>query len=138
MRRAHGRRVSGMRVSGRLARAIALVSILCAATGFGPAPTDSRILFARHTAAPRSVQAFAWRVIERRCNFQTSERDQRTFWAYDTRATRASAGTVYSVRVVSDLPWRKWEPSAYIEMTIVDDGELRLAALTSTYVACAA
>jgi hypothetical protein len=43
----------------------------------------------------------------------------------------------YSLRILSEVPWRKTEPTAVIEMTIVDDGLLRLTALRSTFVTCA-
>jgi len=125
MRRAVGRRVAGL--------ALTLVAL----AGFTAAPTDSRILFARATAVPRAVQAFAWRVIETGCNYQSYEREQRSFWAYDTRAQETGGGVVYSISVLSELPWKKTEPPALIEMRIVDDGRLRLAALRSSFVVCA-
>jgi hypothetical protein len=56
------------------------------------------------------VQAFAWRVIETRCNYQAYELDQRSFWAYDTRVSSADGGVVYSISVVSDLTWKKTDP----------------------------
>ena len=105
--------------------------------GFGHAPVGSRILFARDTPVPRSVQAFAWRVIETRCNYQAYERKQRSFWAYQTRVSSADGGAVYSISVVSDLTWKKTDPPAIIEMVVVDDGGLRLEALRSSVVVCA-
>ena len=99
-------------------------------------PVDSRILFTINTAVPRSVQEFAWRVIETRCNYQASEREQRSFWAYDARAMKVGAGVVYSISILSDLPWKKSEPLAFIEMTVIDDGRMRLTALKSSFVVC--
>jgi len=100
------------------------------------APADSRILFAMNSAVPRSVQEFAWRVIETRCNYQAYEREQRTFWAHNTRAMRIGAGVVYSMNILSELTWKKSEPSAFIEMTVVDDGRMWLTALKSSFVVC--
>jgi hypothetical protein len=114
-----------------------LSAILCALAGFGPGPSGSRILFARDPPVPRSVQAFAWRVIETRCDYQAYEREQRSFWAYDTRVSRAGGGVVYSISVLSELAWKKTDPPATIEMVVVDDGGLRLAALRSSFIVCA-
>jgi len=110
--------------------------ILCALAGFRAAPVESRILFVANTVVPRPVQDFAWRVIETRCNYQSQERWQRSFWAYDARARRVEGDTVYSIEILSDLPWKKTEPPAVIAMTIVDDGRLRLTALTSSFITC--
>ena len=115
---------------------IVLVSTLCAVTGFTPAATSSKILFAGNTAVPRSVQAFAWRVIETRCNYMAYEREQRSFWAYSAQATRVGADLVYSISILSELTWKKSEPPAIIEMTVVDDGRMRLTALRSSFVVC--
>jgi hypothetical protein len=94
-------------------------------------------LFARGTHVPPAVQEFAWRVIETHCNHGAHERSQRSFWAYDARARAVDGGTAYAINIVSDVGWkRRSEPPAYIDMTIVDDGRLRLAALTSTFVVC--
>jgi hypothetical protein len=98
---------------------------------------DSRIVFAGDTPVPRSVQEFAWRVIETRCNYQQYEREQRSFWAFATQAKRVDGGIVYSINIISDLPWKKTEPPAIIEMTVVDDGAVRLTALKSSFVVCA-
>lgn len=100
------------------------------------AAADSKILFARDTDVPRPVQEFAWRVIETHCAYQSHERQQRSFWAYDASARKVDAGIVYSIRVVSDLTWQKTEPSAFIAMTIVDNGRLQLTSLTSSFIAC--
>jgi hypothetical protein len=117
-------------------RMVSLVALLCALAGFAAAPIDSRILFPRNATVPRSVQEFAWRVIETRCNYQAYEREQRSFWAYDAHARRVGAGVVYSISILSELPWRKTEPPAVIEMTVVDDGRMRLTALKSSFVVC--
>jgi len=82
------------------------------------------------------VQEFAWRVIETRCNYLSYEREQRSFWAYDAQVRRGDAGDAYSIAILSELPWRKAAPPAIIEMTIVDDGRLRLTALRSSFVVC--
>jgi hypothetical protein len=122
-----------VRALGRLA---GLAAVLCALAGFSAPSVDSRILFARGSPVPPRVQAFAWRVIEERCNYQGWERDRRSFWAYETRARAGDEGTVYAIRIVSDLGWRKTTPSAFITMTIVDDGRLRLRALDSSFIRC--
>jgi len=93
-------------------------------------------LFAPEPRVPRPVQAFAWRVIETRCNYLSYEREQRSFWAYDAQVRRGDAGDAYSIAILSELPWRKAAPPAIIEMTIVDDGRLRLTALRSSFVVC--
>ena len=104
--------------------------------GFSPAPGPG-ILFARDLGVPRAVQEFAWRVIETRCSYQSYERERRSFWAYDARASRVDGGIAYSIEILSEIPWRKAGPPALIQMTIVDDdGSLRLAALQSTFVVC--
>jgi len=113
-----------------------LVLMLCASAGFTPASTDHGILFAADSAVPRPVQEFAWRVIEARCNYQSSELRQRSFWAHDARAVRFDAGVVYSIRILSEVTWKKTEPPAVIEMTLVDDGRVRLTALKSSFIAC--
>jgi len=118
-------------------RMVSLVTMLCALAGLAATPIDSRILFHRNAPVPRSVQEFAWRVIETRCNYQSYEREQRSFWAYDAQARRVGAGVVYSISILSELPWKKTEPPAVIEMTIVDDGRVRLTALKSSFVVCA-
>jgi hypothetical protein len=85
---------------------------------------------------PRPVQEFAWRVIETRCDYSSYERAQRSFWAYDARVQGLGAGVAYSIAILSELPWRMAQPAAFIEMTIVDDGSLRLTALKSSFVVC--
>ena len=83
------------------------------------------------------MQEFAWRVVETRCSYQSYERERRSFWAYDARASRVDGGIAYSIEILSEIPWRKAGPPALIQMTIVDDdGSLRLAALQSTFVVC--
>jgi hypothetical protein len=121
----------------RVRRMVGLALMLSALTGFSAAPADAGILFAADTAVPQSVQEFAWRVIETRCNYLPYERGQRSFWAYDTRARGVGAWVVYSINVLSDLTWKKTEPPAVIEMTIVDDGRVRLSALKASFVVCA-
>ena len=117
-------------------RMISLALILCALAGFKSGVTDARILFPIRTDVPRKVQEFAWRVIETRCNFLQYELWQRSFWAYDARATRVDPAVVYSIKIRSDVTWRQWEPSAFIEMTVLDDGALRLTALKSSFITC--
>ena len=117
-------------------RVTAFVLLLCALSGES-AWSHAKILFPRDTPVPPSVQAFAWRVIETHCNYLGYEREQRSFWAYDTRATTVSDETVYSIRILSELSWKKTEPPASIDMTVaLRDGQMRLAALTSTFVVC--
>ena len=118
-------------------RIACLVPMLCAVVNLAAAPIESKILFARDTIVPRSVQQFAWRVIETRCNCQAYERQQRSFWAYDARARRIDTGIAYSISILSDLSWKKTDPPAIIEMTIVDDGRLQLSALNASFVVCA-
>jgi hypothetical protein len=119
-----------------LARIVGLVPVLSALAGSPATGFDSGVLFSRGAPVPRAVQQFAWRVIEERCNFQSYERKQRSFWAYDAHARAADEGTVYSIKIVSDVAWKKTEPSAYIEMTIVANGHLRLTALGSSLIDC--
>jgi hypothetical protein len=93
-------------------------------------------LFAPEPRVPRSVQEFAWRVIETRCNYSSYERERRSFWAYDAQVRSVDAGVAYSIAILSELPWEKAAPPAVIEMTIVDDGRLRLTVLKSSFVVC--
>ena len=111
--------------------------MLCAVVNLAAAPSTSKILFTRDTIVPRSVQQFAWRVIETRCNYQAYERQQRSFWAYDAHARRIDTGVAYSISILSDLPWKKTDPPAIIEMTIIDDGRLQVTALSASFVVCA-
>ena len=133
-----GRRAGSKHLPSTTARLVGLVSIVLALGGFAPAPYSSPILFPAGTDVPRPVQELAWRVIETHCSYQGFEREQRTFWAYDTRVTKVDAGTAYSIKIVSERQWHKSEPPALIEMTIVADGGLRLTALKSTFIECAA
>jgi hypothetical protein len=110
--------------------------MLSALAGLVAAPSDAGILFARGTGVPSEVQAFAWHVIETRCRHGLHDIRERSFWAYDARNVRVDAGVVHSIKILSELTWKKTEPPAFIEMTIVDDGGLRLAALTSSFSAC--
>jgi len=75
-------------------------------------------------------------VRHRICNYQPYEREQRSFWAYHTQARRVGADVVYSINILSYLPWKKSDPPAIIEMTVVDDGRVRLTALKSSFVVC--
>ena len=126
----------GARVGAGVWRLVVLVPLVCAVAGFAAVPNDSRILFTRGTTVPRPVQEFAWRVIETRCNYQGYERDQRSFWAYDAQARKVDAGVAYSINILSELTRKSTQPPAFIEMTIVDDGRLRLTALKSSFVVC--
>jgi hypothetical protein len=125
------------RIGDVVQRIASLVPMLFALASFAVAtPVDSRILFTINTAVPRSVQEFAWRVIEARCNYQAYDREQRSFWAYDARVMKFGASVVYSIKILSELTWKKSEPPAFIEMTVVDDGRMRLTALKSSFVVC--
>ena len=104
--------------------------------GFAAVTTDSPIMFARDSAVPRPVQELAWRVIETRCNYQGYERGQRTFWAYHTQAQKLDTGLAYSIEILSERSWKKSEPPATIQMTILDDGRLHVIGLSSTFVGC--
>ena len=110
--------------------------LLCAVGGPSPALSDGRIVFARGAPVPPAVREFAWRVIETHCRYQPYEREQRSFWAYHARKWSADTETVYSISILSDLPWEKTEPPAVVEMTIIDDGGPRLAALRSSFAVC--
>ena len=112
--------------------------MLCALAGFAPTAYESKILFPGDTDVPKPVQEFAWHVIETHCNYQRYEREQRSFWAYDTHATKLDGAVVYSIKILSERQWEKSEPPAFIEMTIVRDGGVRLTTLKSTFVGCAA
>jgi hypothetical protein len=116
---------------------IVSLASMCGMAACAAARVDSRILFAGDATVPLPVQEFAWRVIETHCNYQADERERRSFWAYDAQARTVGAGVVYSISILSDLPWRKREPPAVIEMTVVDDGRIRLAALRSSFIGCA-
>lgn len=127
------RRAVGDRVRG----VVRSLSMLCALVASWAAPVDAQVAVARGSVVPQSIQEFAWRVIETRCDYQSYERGQRSFWAYDARARKMDTGIVYSIGIVADVTWRKPEPSAFIEMTIVDDGGIRLTALKSSFITCA-
>jgi hypothetical protein len=125
-----------LRVRKVARRIMSFVPMLCALAGFSAAPVDSGILFAGGTNVPRPVQQFAWRVIETRCNYQRYELEQRRFWAYEAEAKKIDAGVAYSIKILSELTWKKTEPPAFIEMTIEADGDTRLTALRSWFVVC--
>jgi len=97
--------------------------MLCALAGLAT-PSTSRILFAGDSPVPRAVQEFAWRVIETRCNYQSYEREQRSFWAFDAQARHVDQGVVYSINILSEVSWKKREPPA-------------ITALKSSFVVCA-
>jgi len=122
---------------GRAATFLVALVLLSACPPGAAAPIDSRILFAGRPTVPRAVQEFAWRVIETRCNYQGYELEQRSFWAYTTQVRQVDGGVAYSIGILSQLTWKKTEPPAIIEMTIVDDGQRQLTALTSRFVVCA-
>jgi hypothetical protein len=117
-------------------RLVTLLAVFWVSVGFAHALVDSQIEFPGNTAVPRAVQEFAWRVIKTRCNYQSYERDQRSFWAYNVKTTRSGTGVAYSIRVVSDLRWKKTDSPSTIDMTVVDDGSIRLTSLKSTFVVC--
>jgi hypothetical protein len=125
-----------MRPFRSLARLLSVVPLFCALAGFASGQLESPILFSRGSPVPPPVQQFAWRVIEARCNYQSYERSQRVFWASDARATKGDGQIVYSIHVLSELSSRHREPTGVIDMTIVDDGRLRLTALRSSFVVC--
>lgn len=121
-----------------MGRLVALGVTLCVLAGFAPTTYESKIQFPGDTDVPQSVREFAWRVIETHCDYQRYEREQRSFWAYDTHVTKVDGAVVYSIKILSERQWEKSEPPAFIEMTIVRDGGVRLTALKSTFVGCAA
>ena len=123
------------RRASAVARVAGLLILLCPLIGCAAPSVDSRILFSRGTV-PRAVQGFAWRVIEERCNYEAYELEERSFWATHEQVREVDGQTVYSITILSDVTWRKRDPPALIEMTIVDDGGLRLAALKSSFVTC--
>jgi hypothetical protein len=113
-----------------------LVGVLCVSAALAAAPTASRITFVANTPVPRPVQEFAWRVIETRCNYQSYEREERSFFAYDARSTRIETGVIYAISIRVDATWRRIEPPTFIEMTVIDDGRLRLSTLRSSFAVC--
>ena len=46
------------------------------------------------------------------------------------------AGLAYSIEILSERSWKKSEPPATIQMTILDDGRLHVIGLSSTFVGC--
>ena len=89
-----------------------------------------------HGTVPRAVQEFAWRVIVERCNYESYELEERSFWAAGAQVREVDGEKIYSITILSDLTWRKRDPAALIEMSIVDDGGLQLTALQSSFVTC--
>src|SRR5262245_25177409 len=118
------------------ARCSAAAWMLWAVSGLAEASIDSPSLFARDSAVPPAVQEFAWRVIATRCNYQSYEREQRSFWAYRAQARSVGPDVVYTINILSHLTWKKSEPPATIDMTVVDDGYLRLTMLHYSFVVC--
>lgn len=116
--------------------AVAVAMTVAGEPSVAAVTTDSPIMFARDSAVPRPVQEFAWRVIETRCDYQGYERGQRTFWAYHTQAQKLDTGLAYSIEILSERSWKKSEPPATIQMTILDDGRLHVIGLSSTFVGC--
>jgi hypothetical protein len=110
--------------------------MLCALAALAAAPAYARIMFAADTPVPRPVQVFAWHVIETRCQYQRFELDQRSFWAFATQVKGVGGSPAYSISILSDLTWKKTEPPAIIQMTIVDGAGMRLTALQSSFVVC--
>ena len=88
------------------ARVAGLMASLCLLIGCAPLPIDSRILFSRGTV-PRAVQEFAWRVIEERCNYESYELEERSFWAAREQVGEVDGQTIYSITILSDVTWRK-------------------------------
>jgi hypothetical protein len=116
---------------------VALVSTLVTLSAFTVTPTMGGILFAAGSKVPPSVRAFAWHVIETRCDFQSHELQQRSFWAYDTRARTVDGAVVYSMSILSELSWKKSEPPVTLDIAVADDGgRLRLRGLTSSLIRC--
>jgi hypothetical protein len=120
-------------VGNALRRTAALALILCVLAGLATASTDARVLFTIDTHVPGSVQQFAWRVIETRCNFHQDELSQRAFWVYDARATSVDAAVLYSIKILSEVSWEKagttdlhrddgpgrWSPAADVAEVLV-------------------
>ena len=123
---------------GVVSRVASVALIICASPGLAAARGESPILFARGSGVPPPVQAFAWRVIETRCDYQSHERLERSFWAHRAQARAVDGGVAYSIDILSEKPWKKTEPPGLIEMTIVDDGGLRLTDLKSSFINCEA
>ena len=122
---------------GRVRLVVALVSTLLTLSAFTATPPIGEILFAAGSKVPPSVRAFAWHVIETRCDFQSHELQQRSFWAYDTHARMVGGAVVYSMRILSELSWKKTEPPMTLDIAVADDGgRLRLTSLTSSFIRC--
>ena len=111
--------------------------ILCALATLLPASAGAQVVFSRESAVPPVVQDFAWHALASHCDFQAYERSQRSFWAYRARAERIGGVAVYSIQIVSDVSWSKADPPAFVDMTIADDGGLRLTGLSSSFIRCA-
>jgi hypothetical protein len=116
---------------------VVLAAVFLVLGGFMVAPTAGEILFAADANVPPAVRAFAWRAIETGCDFQRHEREQRSFWAHAARVRSLDGVVFYSIRILSDVPWKKTEPPALLEIDLADDGgRLRLTGLTSSFIRC--
>ena len=89
-------------------RVLGLAAMLGGLSGFVPLPLDGKILFPRGTAVPPQ----------------------------EPETLGPHLRPAYALRILSERSWQKTEPTASIEMTIVDDGGMRLAALRSTFITC--
>jgi len=116
---------------------LVLMPMFLAVSGFTFTPTAGGIQFAADANIPPAVQAFAWRVIATRCDFQRHELEQRSFWAYDARTRNVEGVVVYSIGIVSDLTWKRTEPPAMLQIVLAEEGgRLRLTGLTSSFIRC--
>jgi len=114
-----------------------LMPMFLAISGFTFTPTAGGILFAPDANIPPAVQAFAWRVIATRCDFQRHELEQRSFWAYDAHTRNVDGAVVYSIGILSELTWKRTAPPATLEIVLAQDGDrLRLRSLTSSFIRC--
>ena len=116
-----------------------VIAMFLALSAFTPRPQSGRIMFARQSNVPPAIQAFAWTVIETRCNFQQHELERLSFWAYDAQRQDIDGEVVYSIKVLSDLHWKKTEPPATVQMLLADDGgRVMLKRVTSSFIQCRA
>ena len=115
---------------------LSVAVVLGGLTSGSASQADAKILFARGTTVPSRVQDFAWRVVETRCRYGLVEFSQRSFWAYDTDSRQSGESVIHSIKILSESTWKRTEPPTVIELTVVDDGRLRVASLTSSFSAC--
>ena len=114
-----------------------LMPMFLTMSGFTSTPAAGGILFAADANIPPAVQAFAWRVIVSRCDFQRHELEQRSFWAYDAQTRNIDGAVVYSIGILSELTGKRTEPPATLEIALAEDGDrLRLTGLTSSFIRC--